>query len=241
MKASNNPTDYRTSLAGVCSILDINYRTATAWTRWYSLAGTRGRLRYGAAQMFKFKIISNLSSAGFSKKQIQKTLKNLPWMLESASLENVSYRDPYFVIFMDDDGEPIVNKVATDAFVVFTDALMQAGKMFSAFSMAALAGEVLERIQCFQRGEDYQKFRAARRAEFVQALADGRKHLYERWELLLAPYTVVGHQAFEDFNYISHADGITKFQHKASGQIVGFDVLSGKADVSVDDFLSVAK
>ena len=230
MKASNNPTDYRTSLAGVCSILDLNYRTATVWTRWYALSGTRGRLRYGAAQMLKFKLISRLSGAGFGKKQIQKTLKNLPWMvLSDTDLEST------FVIFMDDDGAPIVNKVHVDTFRVFTEALLKNGKMFTALSLGALAGEVTERIRCFQRGDDYQKFRDARKAEFIRLLSD-RRPLYERWEMMLAPYTVIGHQAFEDFDYVGVTDGITKFQHKASGQFVSFD-RSGLADVSLEDFV----
>jgi DNA-binding transcriptional MerR regulator len=150
---------FRTTLVGVCSILNLNYRTGTSWTRLYKLRGSRGRKRYGLTQLFRFRLIAVLSTYGFSIRQIKSVLSSMTFMLDH------TFEDGgYFVIYPTEADECKIFSLSANRFASAVEVASQSGRLFGAISLAGLANDVLRRVEsfidrkpCVSQGEQVEK------------------------------------------------------------------------------------
>ena len=142
--------NFRTTLPGVCSILNLNYRTAQVWCRHYRLAGRRGRLRYGLTDMLLFELVSKLSNSGFSKKQIQAARSAIGSMIKADP-----DHDRMFIVTPSAPDDCNIHAFTFENFLKAVTLLRENGTMYSAFSLWGAASEVLERVRCFRQSKPY--------------------------------------------------------------------------------------
>jgi hypothetical protein len=148
-----NPLEFRTSLAGVCAILDLEYRTSQVWCKWYGLHGRRSRQRFGLGDMVKFRLVSTLATFGLSRKQIAKSMTAFSWMIaQSESDDNMM-----FTVRPDPER---IDDVAIHAFTVakyprIAQIYGESGTSYLSLSLHGITQEVIGRVRLHIEGVAY--------------------------------------------------------------------------------------